>query len=342
MVESEDAVRWAQRLAEALIAEDRSEAYWSNAARKLLKGVILYVIIREKEYENWNLVTVRQLLVQGEIERRKGRAEGGEVDAARSDAFDVLLDEMRACRDEPYFGEAIAAAADATGELPPKARQSVFALAAEETSWLDLPELQKSVSGPSDFLLADFKTQKLSVYLCLPGFQMEGRASRWVRMFVMMFIEVMQGKAAPPAEPVLLAIDDFPNLGRIDGIEAVAPVLRSYGVWLWAVAQDIAQLKAIYADSWTEFLGSADAVQFMGVRHPPTLDFIVKSLGAESTDGNRPDAAQLARLLAPAKGNQIVWRGGHRPLLLKMAPYYKYLPRWYYDADPRFQERDHS
>jgi type IV secretory pathway TraG/TraD family ATPase VirD4 len=340
---SQDGVRWAQRLAEALIAEDRMEAYWSSAARTLLTGLILYVLIRVKEYERWNLVTVRQLLQEGDVERHKQQVEAGKIDAGQSDPFDVLLDEMLACRDDPLFGQAIAGAAEATRQLPGKARESVFDLAKEETGWLDEPEFRKVISGPSNFCLANFKTQNLSVYVSLPSGRMEGPAGRWPRMFVMMFTHMMVSPGKAPDPPVLLAIDEFPSLGRIDGIEAVVPMLRSHGVRFWAVAQDISQLKVRYPDSWTGFLGSAEAVQFMGVFDPGTQDFIVNELGAGSTGGKRLDAVAIRRLLAPKRGNQIVWRGnGHRPLLLKTAHYYNYLPRWYYDADPQFHGKGAS
>jgi hypothetical protein len=46
------------------------------------------------------------------------------------------------------------------------------------------------------------------------------------------------------------------------------------------------------------------------------------------------DEDQAARLLAKKWGNQIVWRGSAPPLLLKTAPYFKYLPFWYYEPDP--------
>jgi hypothetical protein len=153
---------------------------------------------------------------------------------------------------------------------------------------------------------------------------------------------------------VLLAIDEFPNLGKLDGVELVAPTLRSYGARFWAIGQDIEQFQAVYPESWGGFIGGAEAVQFMGIKHAGTVDMIVKLLGQHvvtqsSIQGGRTtrfgvekpllDADQVRRILSPKRKNQIVWRGDARPMLLKIAPYYEYMPSRYYDRDPRYPER---
>jgi type IV secretory pathway TraG/TraD family ATPase VirD4 len=150
-----------------------------------------------------------------------------------------------------------------------------------------------------------------------------------------------------PNPPVLLAIDEFPSLGRLDGIENVAPTMRSFGVRFWAIAQDISQLKDVYPGCWSGFIGNAEAVQFMGVTHAETVDFISERLGKHVVERmqqggrmeqrERPllEPEQVGRLLWPELRNQIVWRGSRRAMKLKVAPYYEYLPRWYWTPDPR-------
>jgi type IV secretory pathway TraG/TraD family ATPase VirD4 len=224
----------------------------------------------------------------------------------------------------------------------------VLTTAQEHTGFLDAPELRR-VCERSDFSLEDFRDKKLSVYLCLPLNMVTGKEARWLRMFVVLFIDMMLMGRQAPKPPVLLAIDEFPSLGRLDGIENVAPTMRSYGVRFWAVAQDISQLKAVYPDCWSGFIGNAEAVQFMGVTHAATVDFISERLGKHLVEGRqdgrlvrmeRPllEAEQVGRLLWPGLKNQIVWRGSRRPMKLKVTPYYEYLPAWYYSPDPRYPE----
>ena len=44
-------------------------------------------------------------------------------------------------------------------------------------------------------------------------------------------------------------------------------------------------------------------------------------------------------MLAPRKKNQMIWRGNEKPMLLKITPYFKYMPWWYYSRDDRFREK---
>ena len=54
----------------------------------------------------------------------------------------------------------------------------------------------------------------------------------------------------------------------------MAPTMRSYGVRLWVVGQDLEQFEKVYEKSWGTFIGNAEAVQFMGITHPPTVAYL--------------------------------------------------------------------
>lgn len=44
--------------------------------------------------------------------------------------------------------------------------------------------------------------------------------------------------------------------------------MRSVGVRLWVIGQDLEQFEKVYPESWGGFIGNAEAVQFMGITHP--------------------------------------------------------------------------
>jgi AAA+ superfamily predicted ATPase len=125
--------------------------------------------------------------------------------------------------------------------------------------------------------------------------------------------------------------------------------MRSKGVRLWVIGQDIEQFEKVYPESWGGFIGGAEAVQFMGITHPPTVAYIAERLGqhvvierqkvgqgqVRENASERPlrDPEQIARMLSKDGKNQIIWRGNKRPMLLKVCPYYEYMPWWYYSRD---------
>ena len=347
-VRDEDGVvSFAGEIAKALVKPGAGEPYWDNAARTLINGLVLFIFMHEPK-ERRHLVRLRELLVEGDVAAFEAGLQAGSFKRGEITPFDCLLERMKQVRSERY-GHIIAGSASSITMMGPNQMGSVLTTAQEHTGFLDNPAIQK-VCQKSDLYLSDLKKDQWSVYVCLPLNAFSGPEGRWLRMFVLLFIDAMIRNPERPRFPVLLAIDEFPSLGRIDGIELVAAGLRSYGVRLWAVGQDISQFKAVYPDTWTGFIGGAEAVQFMGTNHPPTIDFLTDLLGEHEITKDMGEGArvqtrrllerdQVARFLNKESKNQIVWFGRRRPMRLKIAPYYEYLPWWYYDPDARFGEK---
>ena len=340
-------VSYAGKIARALVKQmSDSEPVWDETARSWLTGLILYVFEHEPP-EKRNLIRLRELLVEGDVEGYREELSARRI-SVRETPFDVLLEKMFDAREKGRYGYAISGAARTIREMGPNQRGSVISTAQEHTTFLDVPEIRR-ISMKSDFLLEDLKNSFTSIYLCLPLDQLAGKEGRWLRMFVLLTIDMMMRVSKAPRWPILLAIDEFPSLGKLEGIEVVAPVLRSYGVRLWVVGQDIEQFEKEYPESAGGFIGGAEAVQFMGIKHTKTVDLIVKLLGQHVVTENRKegdqwrkivqerpllDADQVSRLLSNERKNQIIWRGNKRPMLLKTTQYFDYMPWWYYEPDP--------
>lgn len=340
---------YASKIAQALVKTMSRDAYWDNASITFLTGLILYVFTQEPE-ERRNLVRLRQLLMEGDFEAHAEAVSEGTIAPGDLTPFDVLLEKMISLRNKP-LGQVIAGAASSLKQMGPNQMGGVVTSAQENTSFLDSPSIQR-ISLKSDFLLAGLKNRRTSVYLSLPLNAVRGKEGSWLRMFVLLFVDMMMREPKKPKDPILLAIDEFPSLGRLDGIDVVAPVLRSYGVRFWAIAQDIDQLAAVYPDCWEGFIGGAEAVQFMGIKHAGTVRFISQLIGnhvVEEMDElsgrvrrvERPviEPNQISRLLAKDQGTQIIWRGDKRPMLLKITPYYEYMREGYYTPDPRREKK---
>jgi type IV secretory pathway TraG/TraD family ATPase VirD4 len=341
-------VSYARKVAQALVPSTSRDPYWDDAPRTFISGLLLYIFQGPKEQRT--LVRLRELIMEGDVEAyEKLTKAGGDP---RGDAFDALLVLMKSCPEGPYR-HVIVGSANSLSKMSPNQRGSVLTMAMEHTSFLDMPEI-RAISKSSDFLLEDLKNAAISVYLCLPLNAVSGIEGRWLRMFVLLTVDMMTRVSKAPNPPLLLAIDEFPSLGKLDGIETVAPTMRSVGVRLWVIGQDLEQFERVYPESWGGFIGNAEAVQFMGITHPPTVAWLAERLGQHQIVDYKkmgreiqeipseravrePD--QVARMLSPKKKNQIIWRGSERPMVLKICPYFEYMPWWYYSRDERFREK---
>ncbi len=271
---------------------------------------------------------LRELIMEGDVDAYGVLTKkGGDP---RGDAFDALLAMMKSCPEGPYR-HVMVGSANSLSKMSPNQRGSVLTMTMEHTSFLDMPEIRR-ISMSSDFLIEDLKNEAISIYLCLPLNAVSGIEGRWLRMFVLLTVDMMTRVSKAPDPPLLLAIDEFPSLGKLDGIETVAPTMRSVGVRLWVIGQDLEQFEKVDPESWGGFIGNAEAVQFMGITHPPTVAWLAERLGQHlivdyqkmgqevreipsERAVREPD--QVARMLSPKKKNQIIWRGSERPMLLK-------------------------
>jgi stage V sporulation protein K len=319
------------------------DAYFDDAARTLIKGIALYVLRQPPEKRN--LVQLRRYLMQGDVEAHAALPREAQ---GQYTPFDVLMRKMKeGLGTKSIVDEAMAGAAISVEAMAGNQMGAVLTTAQEQTTFLDTPEIRR-VSMRSDFLLQDITTKTMSIYVCLPLVNVVGDEGRWLRMFVILLLDVMGHVDRAPKPPVLLAIDEFPNLGRLDGIETVAPSMRSKGLRFWAIGQDVKQFAKEYPLTWDGFFGGAQAIQFLGVTEINTREYIAKELGRHiavgwrrvgdskvATAEERPllDPEQIGRFLSPKRKNQIVLRLDERPILLKMTPYFKYLPWWYYSPD---------
>jgi type IV secretion system protein VirD4 len=120
----------------------------------------------------------------------------------------------------------------------------------------------------------------VSVYIVLPARFMKTH-SRWMRLILNLTVSRLERDPGPPfgGHPVLAILDEFATLGHMPVLEAAVGYMASFGLKLWAVLQDLPQLKRHYPASWETFLGNAGLLQVFGNADQTTLDYVSKRLG---------------------------------------------------------------
>lgn len=106
-----------------------------------------------------------------------------------------------------------------------------------------------------------------------------GTHSRWLRLIVNLALAELERERAKPDLPVLFVLEEFAALGHMKALENAVAYMRGFGVKLWAVLQDITQLKRHYSDSWETFLGNAGVLQAFSVNDTSTLEYLSKRIG---------------------------------------------------------------
>ena len=157
-------------LAEALIIhpEGQGERHWTESASELVKLLMLYALLQPPEQRTFAFV---RSFFHAPVEFADGTPVSGQH---------VMLGEMAGHTDA--FGGVLAGIANAMLGKPEKEFASIVSAAATQLAFLDSPQLA-SCLGTSTFKLAQLKTEKTTVYLCLPASRMATHA-KWFRMII--------------------------------------------------------------------------------------------------------------------------------------------------------------
>jgi type IV secretory pathway TraG/TraD family ATPase VirD4 len=271
----------AGRLADAIVVqtEHSSDPFWEQSARALIKGLILHVLTDSAYEGRRNLGTIRDLITRGDQ---------ASVESLRAlniedipSGHSLLWEGVAA---NGHFGGVIAGVGETfanMAEQSPKQFQSVLQVANRNTEFLDSPGMRQCVES-SDFRLEELKTNArgMSLYLSLPQRYM-GEHFRWLRMMITLIIgemEAVQGKPAS-GHRVLMVLDEFAGLKRMEVIENAVSQVAGYGLTLFFVLQSLVQLKEVYQDGWETFMTNAALRLFSGIDDDFTREYIVKQVG---------------------------------------------------------------
>ncbi|WP_231737580.1 type IV secretory system conjugative DNA transfer family protein [Caulobacter sp. CCH5-E12] len=257
--DSLDLAEDAALLADALVYDppgQAGDAHWNEEAKALIAGLILHVICHEEPAAR-KLPTLRRLLT------------------GTPAAFAALLATMS---DSPAAGGLVARAANRHLGKSEREAAGVLSTAQRHTHFLDSLRMA-SVLERSDFRFEDLKSEIRTVFLVLPPDRLNTHA-RWLRLLVAQAIGALARSPALPPQPVLLLLDEFAALGRLEPIERAFGLMAGYGLQLWPILQDLHQLRAVYGQSSGTFLSNAGLLQVFNVGDVETAEWVSRSIGS--------------------------------------------------------------
>lgn len=257
--DSLDLAEDAASLAEALVYDPPGqvgEAHWNEEAKALLGGLILHVVTAEPPASR-SLAKVRDLLT---------------LPPAKWEA------QLAAMFSSTAAGGLVARSANRMLGKSDREAAGVLSSAQRHTHFLDSPRMT-AVLGHSDFTFADLKEGIATVYLVLPPDRLDSYA-RWMRLMVVQAMTAMARSPAKPPSPVLFLLDEFAALGRLEPVERAFGLMAGYGLQLWAVLQDMSQLKATYGERAGTFLSNAGVIQIFNVADIETASWVSRSIGS--------------------------------------------------------------
>ena len=114
-------------------------------------------------------------------------------------------------------------------------------------------------------------------------------------------------------------MDEFANIGQIPDFDKVIAFVRSMGMSLNEIIQNLAQLKARYEKTWEVITGNCDTTIFLGGKEESTLKSISEQLGKETIDVRGTNRTK-GRQSSTSENNSILGRELMQPNELATMP----------------------
>ncbi len=114
-------------------------------------------------------------------------------------------------------------------------------------------------------------------------------------------------------------MDEFANIGQIPDFDKVIAFVRSMGMSLNVIIQNLAQLKAKYEKTWEVITGNCDSTIFLGGKEETTLKSISEQLGKETIDVRGQNRTK-GRQSSTSENNSILGRELMQPNELATMP----------------------
>ena len=255
--DDDDFVDDAMMIADALVVETGGDSHWTNEARAMVMGFILYVTTDPHEAETRSLGRVRELLSLDPAELQN-------------------LINTRMVKSE---NQLVRSAGNRFNQKSERELSSVISTAQQNTHFLESPNVKKSLEK-STFDFASLKSDDapISVYVVLPADRLNTHG-RWLRLIVSMAITAMVRGRAKPQRPALFILDEFAALGKLAVVEQAFGLMAGFGMQMHAVLQDMSQLQDLYGQRWQTFLGNSAVLQVFGTRDVMTAEYVSKLAG---------------------------------------------------------------
>lgn len=253
------------------------DPYWENAAEEILLAIMLYLYFEApKDEQNFGMVMD---MVRGITKSDEEQDEGNDISP-----LDMLFLELKVRNPEH---PALKYYQDFMG-LPNKTLQTIKSTLTAKLSKFNLKELI-SLTNTDELELDRMGEEKIALFCVTPDMD-----TSFNFLVSVLYLQAFQRLAYIADNkyngllpvPVHFIMDEFANVALPDDFEKIESVIRSRGVSMSIILQNISQLKALFKDSWESIIGNCDTFLYLGGNEQSTHKYVSELLGKETLDTN--------------------------------------------------------
>lgn len=250
----------------------QSDPFWEKSEIALDTALMLY-LLHEAPPEEQNFETMMFLIEN---------AAAMEEDETFQSPVDILFEAL-----EERYPEHIAVKQwkifkQASG----KTAKSILISAAVRLAAFNLPEIAKMTSY-DNLDIGSLGEKKKAIFCVIPDNDNSFNylvGMLYTQAFQELYYRADHEHGGELPIPVHFVMDEFANVALPDNFERVLATMRSRRISVSIIIQNMAQLKALFKDSWESVVGNCDTFLYLGGNEQSTHEYISKMLGKETID----------------------------------------------------------
>ena len=251
-----------------------NDPFWDTSASMLLSALVYYLHYEAPEDEQ-NFAMVMEMLRAGAIENEED---------SRPTPLDYLFADLEMDRPDhialKYYRSYHAGSA--------KTLKSIQITLAARIEKFNLESLA-ALTCTDELDLASMGEKKVALFAIIPDNDSSFNflvSILYTQLFQQLFFSAdhIHGGALPI--PVHFLMDEFANVSLPDDFDKILSVMRSRGVSVSIILQNLAQLKALFEKQWESIVGNCDEFLYLGGNEQSTHKYVSELLGKSTIDTN--------------------------------------------------------
>lgn len=251
-----------------------NDPFWEKSETALLEALCLY-LIHEAPEEEQNFTMIMEMI---------GAAEVREDDEDYQSPLDELFERLEMRKPQSLAVKQYKIYKQAAG----KTAKSILISVGVRLAAFNLDSIA-SITSVDELELELIGERKTALFAVIPDNDSTFNflvGMLYTQLFQMLYYQadIVHGGELPV--PVHFLMDEFANVALPDEFDKLLSTMRSRQIFVSIIIQNLAQIKALYKDSWESIVGNCDELYYLGGNEQSTHKFMSEYLGKETIDTN--------------------------------------------------------
>ena len=250
------------------------DPFWEKSETALLQALMLY-LLHEAPPEEQNFSMIMEML---------GSAQVKEDDENYESPLDILFERLEMREPDSIAVKQYHIYKQAAG----KTAKSILISVGVRLAAFNLQQIA-NLTCTDELDLASIGEKKVALFCCIPDADTSLNylvGMIYSQLFQTLYYVADRKHGGKLPVSVHCIMDEFPNVALPDEFEKILATMRSRGISCSIIIQNMAQLKALFKDSWESLVGNCDEFLYLGGNEKETHKYVSELLGKETIDTN--------------------------------------------------------